>query len=378
MRLAEFISQEMEAILINWESFAKTLFPASSQMTPRALRDHAQQILAAIVGDLSTWQTRSEQSEKSMGRAPTTLNAPETAAQTHAVLRAQSGMDINQLAAEYRALRASVLRLWIDACHPGAEALQDLIRFNEAIDQALAESISFFSAQIDCSRNLLLGMLGHDLRNPLNAIVMTAANLSTMNLGEEVSEAAECLIRSSASMKALLDDLVDFNRTKLGLGIKIAVGEVDLAALFADEVKQQQAAHPNSRLELRVEGDVCGRWDGVRLQQVLRNLVSNASTYGSAGEAVRVALHGKAAEVRFEVTNCGPVIEPSTAEHLFDPLTRGNSRSNKEGLGLGLYIVREIVRAHGGEVELRSDASETVFSVRLPRNSVGLGVPVTT
>lgn len=370
MRLAPFIDANMEVILAEWEVFAQTLYPRS--MTSRLLRDHAQQILAAVVKDLSTAQTMAEQSEKSMGRAPEIWNAAETAAQTHAVLRAQSGIDINQLAAEYRALRASVVRLWEAADRPGAEGLQDAIRFNEAIDQALAESISYFSAQVDRARNLLLGMLGHDMRNPLNAIVMTATFLAELNVGEDVSEAASCLIRSGASLKALLDDLADFNRTKLGVGISIAVGEVDVGALFADEVRQHQAANPTRRVVLTVEGEVRGRWDGHRLQQVLRNLVSNALAYGSKDEPVRVALHGDPAGVHFEVKNSGPAIDPETAEQLFDPLKRGNpngssSRANTDGLGLGLFIVREIVHAHGGEVELRSNAMETVFSVRVPR-----------
>jgi signal transduction histidine kinase len=370
MRLGEFIVTAMEAILVDWEAFAKSLYPAKTQMTPRALRDHASDILHAVAADLSTVQTANEQSEKSMGRAPRQANAPETAAQTHAVLRAQSGMDINQLAAEYRALRASVLRLWGENRELGPESLQDVIRFNEAIDQALAESVSFFSAQVDRSRDLLLGMLGHDMRNPLNAIVMTAADLATLNAGEEVSEAAECLIRSGASIKALLDDLVDFNRTKLGLGINIEVETVDLGTLFADELKQHRAAHPQSKVDLTVRGNLQGRWDGPRLQQVLRNLLSNASAYGSGEEPVRVVVHGDDNGVSLEVRNVGPAIEPAMAERLFDPLQRGSlpsNRANGHGLGLGLYIVREITRAHGGEVELHSNAAETVFSVRLPR-----------
>jgi hypothetical protein len=105
----------------------------------------------------------------------------------HAVLRARGGFDINQLAAEYRALRASVLRLWIDAGQPAPHA-DDVIRFNEAIDQALAESISFFSVQVDRARNLLLGMLGHDMRSPLQTIQMTAVYLANLNAGEKYRE----------------------------------------------------------------------------------------------------------------------------------------------------------------------------------------------
>ena len=252
MRLADFILRDMESILVEWEAFASTLFPAAASMTPLALRDHAKQILEAVAKDLSTPQTKQAQADKSLGRAPKLMEAPETAAQTHAVLRARSGFDINQLAAEYRALRASVLRLWTEACQPNELNLEDVIRFNEAIDQALAESIGFFSEQVDRARNLLLGMLGHDMRNPLNAIQMTASYLAALNAGAEVSEAASRLIRSGACMKALLDDLVDFNRTKLGLGINIALANVDLAAVFADELEQLRGAHPARRLELEV------------------------------------------------------------------------------------------------------------------------------
>lgn len=361
----------MEAILAEWEAFARTLSAATSNMSTPALRDHAQKILDAVVADISTPQTSSEQSEKSMGRAPIVQNAPETAAQTHAVLRAQSGLDINQLAAEYRALRASVLRLWEEKSPTALEDFHDVIRFNEAIDQALAESIKFFSTQVDQARNLLLGTLGHDMRNPLNAIVMTASSLATLNAGEDVSEAAMVLIRSGASIRALLDDLVDFNRTKLGLGLNIAPQEIDLRKLFTDEINQHRAVHPECRLELAVDGDVTGKWDGARLQQVLRNLISNAIAYGAASEPVRVSVHGDDDVVQIAVANRGPVIDSATADYLFDPLKRGASghtRSNRDGLGLGLYIVREITRAHGGTVELRSSAAETVISVCLPRN----------
>ena len=375
MRLADFILRDTESILGEWEAFASTLFPAAASMTPLALRDHAKQILEAVAKDLSTPQTKQAQADKSLGRALKLMEAPETAAQTHAVLRARSGFDINQLAAEYRALRASVLRLWTEACQPNELNLEDLIRFNEAIDQALAESIGFFSEQVDRARNLLLGMLGHDMRNPLNAIQMTASHLAALNAGTEVSEAASRLIRSGACMKALLDDLVDFNRTQLGLGINIALADVDLAAVFADELEQLRGAHPARRLDLEVVGDTRGRWDGLRLQQLLRNLVSNAIKYGAPGAPVCVVLTGEEADVRLEVTNSGPAIERSALDQIFDPLKRGpahpDSQNTDSGLGLGLYIVREVARAHGGEVYVRSDKAETVFVVRLPRRNEG-------
>lgn len=287
MRLANFILRNMETILGEWEQFAATLLPGAAGMTSLALRNHAKEILEAVAKDLSTPQTKEAQAEKSKGRAPKLMLAPETAAQTHAVLRARSGFDINQLAAEYRALRASVLHLWMEACQPDEISLDDIGRFNEAIDQAIAESIGFFSAQVDQARNLLLGMLGHDMRSPLNTIVMTAQYLAALNAGAAVSEAASRLIRGGASMKALLDDLIDFNRTSFGLGIKIDLAEVDLAARLRDELEQLRGAYPSRQIELEVVGDTEGTWDSRRLQQLLRNLVGNAINYGAADKPVR-------------------------------------------------------------------------------------------
>src|SRR5258708_31235682 len=156
MRLAVLNIYNMEVILEEWETFASTLLPAAAGMTSLALRDDAKQILEAVAKDLSTPQTKEAQSEKSKGRASKLTDAPETAAQTHAVLRARSGFDINQLAAEYRALRASVLRLWMDASEPDEISLDDVVRFTEAIDQGIVESSSFFISQVDQARNLLL------------------------------------------------------------------------------------------------------------------------------------------------------------------------------------------------------------------------------
>jgi signal transduction histidine kinase len=371
MRLAEFILHRIEAILTEWEAFAATLLPAAGGMTPLALRDHAQPILEAVAKDLSTPQTRKAQSEKSKGRAPKVADAPETAAQTHAVLRARSGFDINQLVAEYRALRASVLRLWMDAGPLDELGVEDVIRFNEAIDQAVAESVGHFHAQVEQSRNLLLGMLGHDMRSPLQSIQATAWHLAALNAGEQVSAAAARLVRSGAAMQVLLDDLVDFNRKRLGLGIRVALSDRDLSAVVSDELEQLRGAYPDRQIELAATGDNRGRWDGARLQQLLRNLVSNAIRYGSPDTPVRVALRGEEADVRLEVTNRGPTIQPSELSQIFDPLKRGAARGHSQdagsGLGLGLFIVREIARAHGGEVEVRSGGGETTFAVRLPR-----------
>ncbi|KAI3589215.1 sensor histidine kinase [Cupriavidus sp. U2] len=171
-------------------------------------------------------------------------------------------------------------------------------------------------------------------------------------------------------MQALLDDMVDFNRTKLGLGINIAPSDIDLGQLIGDTLDQLRIVHPEHRIELGVVGHCRGVWDGQRLQQLVGNLVLNAIKYGAQNAPVHVTVTDKGSEVLLEVKNTGTPIERSAFDLIFHPLHRGpNQGTNADGsLGLGLYIAREIAKAHGGEIKARSDAAETVFSVTLPRS----------
>jgi signal transduction histidine kinase len=372
MRLAEFIERDMETILGEWEVFAGAQLPAAAGMNPEALRDHAEQILRAVAKDMMTAQSSDEQSQKSKGRAVHIVDAPDTAAETHAFLRAQSGFSINQMAAEYRALRASVLHLWTEAGDPRATDYRDMLRFNEAIDQALTESVAFFNTKLTEERNLLLGMMGHDMRNPLHVIQMSATLLIQLDAGDRVAATAARIVRSASQMKALLDDLIDFNRTNLGLGIHIAPTGVNLANLFSDALEQLRVSHPGRQIELQSTGNVSGIWDPHRLHQVLNNLILNALKYGAGDTPVRVVLIGTPGEVEFSVHNRGPMMERSSLHHIFDPLVRGETGGNYKSdgnLGLGLYIARQIATAHGGDIAVQSDEIETVFTVRLPRLS---------
>jgi signal transduction histidine kinase len=377
MRLADFIFLRMDVILRQWDSFARTRLPAATAMSELALRDHAREMLEAIARDLGTPQTSEEQERKSQGLAPVLMDARETAAQTYAILRARSGFDINQLASEYRALRASVLQLWIDDCLPDVPHMQDMIRFNEAIDQALAESISFFHTQVEHSRDLFLGVLGHDMRNPLQAIQVTAAYLAALHAGEKISEAASRLMHSGQRLKTLLDDLVDFNRTNLGLGIRINRVPADLKNAFSEEIDLLRVANGDRTVELEVQGDCQGSWDVSRLRQMLGNIVQNAVQYGAAGEPVVVRVTEEPTHVRIEVTNKGPAIDADELLQLFTPLRRGrNGDANAPAngsMGLGLFIVREIARAHGGDATVASENNETVVTVTLSRHLAAVG-----
>jgi signal transduction histidine kinase len=370
VRLADFILSDMEAIVASWEAFARTL-PAAGGMEASALRDHAEPILQAIAADLKTAQTPQQQRDKSHGLAQP-LNAYETAAQTHAVLRARSGFDIKQLAAEYRALRTSVLTLWFERSPSRAVTdFDDVIRFNEAIDQALAESVDFFSFKVDQSRNLMLGMLGHDLRSPLQAIQLTAKLLAALNAGEKVSRAADRLITSGARMQQLVDDLLDFNRLQLGLRMRITTAASELEAIARQEIQELRAAYPQREVELQCQGETLGAWDVKRVQQLLSNLVVNALTHGTPDTAVKVMLTSDPKEVRIKVTNHGLVIDPVLLSEILRPLQRGALEAElaaNDGLGLGLFIASEVAKGHGGRIEVASSGTETVFTAVLPRS----------
>jgi len=369
VRLADFILQHMEEILVRWEEFAGGL-PNARLMSVAELRDHAEQILRAVCKDLALPQTTEARDLKGKGRAPP-IDASETAAQTHALLRARAGFDINEMAAEYRALRASVLGSWVDAGDLHTTDLADMLRFNEAIDQAICESVLFFSAEQERARNLLLGILGHDMRSPLNAIQLTAHHLKNLNAGDAVSSAAGMLIRSGTRMKVLLDDLTDFNRQRLGIGLHIVPSEGDLRAILEDELQELRSAHPGRDIDLAATGDLRGNWDHGRLQQVISNLVVNALKYGAPGSKVRVTASGLSDQVVFAVENQGEPITASELERLFDPLRRGTARPAEDGgLGLGLFICAEVAKAHGGKIGATSANGTTAFTVRLPRTAV--------
>ncbi|WP_457425908.1 ATP-binding protein [Roseateles sp. P5_E7] len=371
--LADFIDSNLESILSDWENFAGTLTPAAAGLDQAALRDHAVQILHAVAQDLRTQQSFSEQIAKSRGEAIQALLRPETAAETHGFLRATSGFTLKQLVAEYRSLRATVLRLWSEVHVPGVDTINDITRFNEAIDQAIAESVQFFASETERWRSVFLGVLGHDLRGPLNAILLTSQLVSRLNDGTPTSKLAERLINGGERMKHLLDDLLDFSKASLGIGIPVLPANTNLARVCEEEIELQRAAWPAHTIELEQQGETQGLWDADRLKQVIGNLVSNAAKYGAAGAPIRVGLLGNETDVVLCVENEGSIAEGSM-DVLFEPLRReAHSElpdAERASLGLGLFIVRHIATAHGGTVSVASSAGRTVFSVTLPRQRV--------
>src|SRR4051794_15798702 len=229
MRLSDFIASNLESILAEWEEFARTHIPAGESMDVAALRDHAADILKTVARDLRTPQTEAERGEKAQGDAESRPGTADTAAQTHGALRAEAGFTLAQMVSEFRALRASVIRLWRAAGAAGPTDFEDLTRFNEAIDQALAESVSRYARDLEHSKEMFLAILGHDVRTPLGAIMMSATGLlMSQNLGQPQQAAASRILTSGTRIQQLVNDLLDFTRTRLGAGIPLSCAALDM------------------------------------------------------------------------------------------------------------------------------------------------------
>ena len=372
MSLANFITANIEKILAEWEVFARTLMPSAAAMDSLALRDHARQILEAIAKDIVTPQTARESSEKSKGAEEDESESIDSAASVHGTLRHTSGFDLRQLFAEYRALRASVLRLWANgAGDTSPDALYQMTRFNEAIDQALAESVARFSDEVAKSRDTFTAVLGHDLRSPLQAVRASANALSDPGITAAARTVAISRIRASVlSMSRMTGDLLEYTRTRLGKTIPINAQQTDVERIVRNSVGEVEAGNPQRSFRVTTARNIVAIVDAARLQQAITNLLSNAVEHGHQGSTIELIVRREAESIAIEVANEGAAISPEQLQVIFDPVLRADKPSPgadaSGSLGLGLFIAREIAIGHGGTIEVHSSGKRTSFTILIP------------
>lgn len=381
MTLSRFITENMEAIVKEWQAFATTMEPAASTMSAPALADHAKPILLAIAKDLESSQTALAQSDKSKGLAPP-LSARETAAATHGALRHLSGFDLNQLGAEYRALRASVIRLWTlkHQSHMDSAVFEDMIRFNEAVDQAVAESTSRYAAELALSRDTFMAILAHDLRSPLSAIAMLSHMLEASGTTDGARKQARQIQTSAKEMASMIRDLLEYTRTQLGKGILIHASKCSIAGICRDAMDEVRAAHPQRLFDFAMSEDTEWLVDNARLRQALSNLLNNAVQHGDPAASITLSVAVEdGPQLTIRVKNHGAPIPPESLQVIFDPLVQLSEKSAtaidtpSASLGLGLFIAREVATGHHGTLEVTSDAENgTVFVLRIPQIAVSL------
>lgn len=372
-RLADFIRHNHAAIVREWIEFARTRGPASDRMSKLALQDHVVDILKFVATDLESPQTRAEQVDKSHGLTEGDGSFRQSAAEIHAALRLADGFDIDQMVSEYRALRASVVKQWVARTKSLADTdIEDLTRFNEAIDQAVAESVAHYTKTINHSRNLFLGILGHDLRNPIGAVSMAARHMERSETRDpKQAKFASEIVKAADRATRILDDLLDLTRSSFGTDIPLGKAKTSMAALCQEIADEFRRTNESRHIEVKLEGDPIGFWDAARVGQALSNLMGNAIQYSDASSAITVIISGNDPEsVSVSVHNFGKPIPAENQKMIFHPWIHGEVRDASEHthLGLGLYVAQLIVAAHGGEIAVASDEERgTTFGLKLPR-----------
>ncbi len=375
MNLAEYIQQDINPIVAEWEAFARTSIPPARNLSVEELRDHARVLLLAAAVDMQSTEAKQAKHDKSRGELPNNSPKVTETAHAHAQHRFDQGFSLNEMVSEYRALRASVLRRWTEAMGPVDRAAFDgVVRFGETIDQGLTESISWYIGKVDESRGLLLGVLGHDMRTPLGAARMSAQYLlQSEPLEQKQMKAVIRIVNSTGRIRSMVDDLLDFTQTSLGLKLPIVRAHLDIGDACKEVVSEVEALYPDRIVEFQRDGNLTGDWDGVRIAQMIANLVANAAQHGDPGVPIRVSIRDEDDAIAIQVHNHGESIPTQSRQTIFEPLKQtprsgADRHKGSSGLGLGLYISKEIAVAHGGSIEVESTEQEgTSFVVRMPK-----------
>jgi signal transduction histidine kinase len=368
MQLADFIESDLQGLIDDWADYALSLSHDDNHLSETQLRNSAAEILMSVAADMRESQNAAQQAAKSRGDDRGTNSTFDRVAQQHADDRLSHGFAINDVVAEFRALRATVLRRWQQRSPGDAGAFQEMIRFNEAIDQVLAESVRRYAQRTTRIRDLFAGVLAHDLRSPLGAILNSAEMLlHDEGLSATSVRAVAFVQRGAMRMKQMIDDLLIFTRTRLGDTLPVSFTPQDIGRICSDAVDEVRASYPNALIDLRLAGELRGRWDGSRIGQLIVNLLANAVRYGSGQIVVEAA--GDDGQMTISVSNEGNPIPANALPTLFDPLTRANAPDRSgtaAGMGLGLYICRCIALAHQGTINVDSAEQRTRFTVRIP------------
>jgi signal transduction histidine kinase len=344
-----------DEILASWETQVGALLPFKG-LDVTHLRDH----LPDLLDQLDAWLERSEQ------KAGRPTDKPLPAASAHALDRLELGLDLKMLVYEYRLLRRAIFET-----DRGREIDHDaLIAINDAIDQAIAEGVNLYAREsrrrLEETRDRFIGIVCHDLRNPISAISTGAAQmLRGQDLSDRQAQTVRRILRTATRMGRVVANALDVARVRLGSGIALTPAPTDLGRICREAIDEMQLDGTGKQIVFEADGDLQGEWEEDRIARVVHNLLSNALKYSRG--VVRLRLRAENGEVVLDVANDGPPIPESSLNAIFELLWTSDP---KAGLGFGLFIVREIVLAHRGAVSVRSSASEgTTFTVRLPRRA---------
>jgi signal transduction histidine kinase len=356
--LGSFIRANRESIIARWLVRAASL-PSATKLTTHELHDHVPRLLDALADAVD----RRDESAKPLNDVP----------EQHAELRFRAGYDLRQVVAEYRLLREVVMELYGEQGDISIESrpqMEPLTVMNEAVDRAISAAVDQHAAQTDRVRETFIAMLGHDLRDPLHAMLFSADVLTRSADDASAVNTARRIVRNAQRMDRMIHDLLDFARGRLGGGLTVTPTRVNARALIARATNDIAQAHPERSVRFigdHALDDCEVEWDSDRVVQVVSNLVSNAVVHGN--DPITVAVEGQDDRIGIHVTNTGE-IPAHVLPMLFDPfVAERRNRSRRDGLGLGLYIVQQIAIAHGGTVTASSSNGVTTLIVTLPRRA---------
>lgn len=375
MELSSFITTHREVILAEWERDARRRMLNTRAVRIPELRDNLGELLETVAHDLEICQNApGPEGEPARHEAERRV---EAFAEQHGVRRAEQGLRVPQLAVEFPSLRRCVTRLWRQSQPAATEAdLESLICFDESIDRALTTSVAEFAHRIDRARETLLGILGHDLRDPLTTIISGGALLVEGGVDEEKThDVAKRIVSTGERMHHLVEDLLDAMRMRFGGRLAIERHEADLGEAVRAIAEEFATSHPDRAVDINQTGDLHGRWDDKRLSQAVANLLANAFQHAADHTPIRISISADQ-EICIAVHNAGPPIPAQKRALLFEPwsnVIHGDAAARDAGhLGLGLYIANAIVLGHGGHIEVdSSEARGTTFTIHLPATEDG-------
>lgn len=263
--------------------------------------------------------------------------------------------------------------LFVIRSAPWTDATEDEWLLSALADQAALALEKTHLDEIGVFREQLMGIVGHDLRNPLNTVLMAAELLLLREgLGETERALATKITRSTSLAMRLIDQLLDLTRSRLGGGIPIQPTVVNLHEVCRQVIVETELTHPDRPLNVDVPGNLTGVWDRDRIYQLLSNLVGNAVQHGEPRSPIELRIEAGEPDIVIEIANRGNPIPPATLPFIFDAFRQGRTdhAHRKGGLGLGLFIAQQIARSHGGTIAVTSLETEgTTFRVRLPRRA---------
>jgi len=372
MRLSKFIRANTDDIERAWNDFARRLAPFADELNDSVLRDNLRSFLTAIAEDMDSLQSTDEQQSKSEGHGPRG-GALDIITAVHARARLNSGVNLEHVISEYRALRASILSLWVRSAPEKADIqLSEVTRFNETIDQAIAEVVRRYASKNEMFNDRFLGALSHEIRNPLNAISLGASILDRSPLEKAQRDDIARIQKNIKRISRIVDDLAIVVRSRTRVGLPLSKQSSDIGVITEETLEEIKVSNPNALFKVEKIGDLTGTWDKLRLEQMIFNLASNAVTHSSDKQS-RIVVREVDAEIILTISNRGRPIPEAEQQLIFEPFVHKDGSAPAQpssGLGLGLFVVREIVEAHKGSIEVVSNELEgTTFTVRLPRIS---------